>query len=154
MHDAKPDPNSRAELRGRLTGPDEIAALLRGMRRIAVVGCSPKPWRDSHRVARYLIEVGYDVVPVNPAADEIFSRRVYPSVRDVPGPVDLVDIFRRSELVPPVVEDAIASGAKAVWMQDGVIHETAAEQAIAAGLTVVMDRCILRDHRAFVASGR
>lgn len=129
-------------------------ALLRGIRRIAVVGCSPKPWRDSHRVARYLIEVGYDIVPVNPEADEIFGLRVYPSVRDMPGPVDLVDIFRRSELVPPVVEDAIAAGAKAVWMQDGVIHAAAAQRAIAAGLVVVMDRCILRDHRAFLAPAR
>ncbi len=140
--------------KARLTEPEEIAALLRGIRRIAVVGCSPKPWRDSHRVARYLIEVGYDIVPVNPEADAIFGLRVYPSVRDVPGSVDLVDIFRRSELVPPVVEDAIASGAKAVWMQDGVIHEAAAQCAIAAGLAVVMDRCILRDHRAFLAPAR
>lgn len=143
-----------SHLNALLTSSDEIAALLRGIRRIAVVGCSPKPWRDSHRVARYLIEVGYDIVPVNPEADAIFGLRVYPSVRDVPGSVDLVDIFRRSELVPPVIEDAIASGAKAVWMQDGVVHEAAAQRAIAAGLAVVMDRCILRDHRAFLAASR
>lgn len=143
-----------ADRKGRLTAPEEIAALLRGIRRIAVVGCSPKPWRDSHRVARYLIQVGYDVVPVNPQADKIFGLRVYPSVRDVPGSVDLVDIFRRSELVPPVVEDALAAGARAVWMQDGVTHEAAAQRAIAAGLAVVMDRCILRDHRALFAPPR
>lgn len=143
-----------ADRKGRLTAPEEIAALLRGIRRIAVVGCSPKPWRDSHRVARYLIQVGYDVVPVNPGADKIFGLRVYPSVRDVPGSVDLVDIFRRSELVPPVVEDALAAGARAVWMQDGVTHEAAAQRAIAAGLAVVMDRCILRDHRALFAPPR
>ena len=143
-----PDPKRR------LTEPEEIAALLRAIRRVTVVGCSPKPWRDSHRVARYLIEVGYEGVPVNPEADEIFGLRVYPNVRDMPGPVDLVDIFRRSELVPPVVEDAIAAGARAVWMQDGVIHEAAAQRAIAAGLAVVMDRCILRDHHALLLPPR
>ena len=106
---------------------------------IAVVGLSPNPERDSHRVAKYLQEQGYDIVPVNPMIDEVLGEKSYPDLKSVPVPIDMVDIFRRSELVPPVVEDAIEVGAKYIWMQDGVVHEEAAAVAQDAGLLVVMD---------------
>jgi predicted CoA-binding protein len=99
-------------------------------------------------VARYLIDAGYDVVPVNPALASVLGRPCHPDLRSIRAPVEVVDVFRRSELVPPVVDEAIAVGAKAIWMQDGVVHEAAAAKARAAGLLVVMDRCMLRDHQA------
>jgi predicted CoA-binding protein len=106
---------------------------------IAVVGLSPSPQRDSHRVAKYLKEHGYRIIPVNPTIDEVLGEKSYPDLKSVPEPIDMVDIFRRSELVPPVVEEAIEVGAKYVWMQDGVINREAAEKAEEAGLLVVMD---------------
>ena len=128
--------------------PADAATILRTFHRVAVVGISDRPERPSHYVSRYLIDVGYDVVPVNPLLARVYERPCYPDLRTIPEPVEVVDIFRRSELVPPVVDDAIAIGAKAIWMQDGVVHEAAAAKARAAGLLVVMDRCMLRDHRA------
>jgi predicted CoA-binding protein len=128
--------------------PPDAEAVLRSARRIAVVGVSERPERPSHYVAQYLIDMGYEVVPVNPGLARVLERPCYPDLRSVPAPIDLVDVFRRSELVPPVVAEAIAVGAKAIWMQDGVVHEEAAALARAAGLTVVMNRCVLRDHRA------
>ena len=122
--------------------------ILRHSRVFAVVGLSPRPERDSHRVARFLQGHGYRIIPVYPRESEILGEKVYPSLRDIPEPVDVVDIFRRSEAVAPVVEDAMAIGAKVVWMQLGVIHEEAAERARAAGLTVVMDRCPIIEYRA------
>lgn len=123
--------------------------LLRRARRVVVAGVSSNPARDSYDVARYLIDVGYDVALVNPVEDgPILGRPVYDSIRDVPGDIDIVDIFRRPEFVGPLVEDAIAAGAKAVWMQLGIINEDAAAQARAAGLEVVMDRCTKIEHRA------
>jgi uncharacterized protein len=125
----------------------EIASrVLRDFRRIAVVGISDRPERDSHRVASYMMAVGYEVVGVNPNVEQVLGMKIWPSLRDVPGPIEVVDVFRRSELVPPVVDDAIAVGARAIWMQDGVVHEQAAARARAAGLLVVMDRCMMRDH--------
>jgi predicted CoA-binding protein len=126
---------------------DVIRAILATPRTIAVVGCSPNPLRDSHRIARLLIEKGHAVVPVNPHAAEILGRLSYPSLRDVPRRIDMVDIFRRSEEVAPIVADAIDGGAKIVWMQLGVIDETAARRAVSAGLTVVMDRCPAIEYR-------
>ena len=126
---------------------DVADRILREFRRVAVVGISDRPERDSHRVAAYLQEAGYTIIPVNPNVREVLGLRCWPSLEDAPGPIEVVDVFRRSELVPPVVASAIAVGAKAVWMQDGVVHEAAAAQARAAGLLVVMDRCMLRDHR-------
>ncbi len=120
---------------------------------IAVVGLSPKPDRPSHRVAAYLQSQGYRIIPINPNATEVLGEHSYPDLRSVPDPIDLVDIFRRSEEVPPVVEEAIAVGAKAVWMQDGVINEAAAAQARAAGLPVVMNNCSMRVHRRMMATG-
>ena len=120
---------------------------------IAVVGLSPKPDRPSHRVAAYLQSQGYRIIPINPNATEVLGEHSYPDLRSVPDPIDLVDIFRRSEEVPPVVEEAIAVGAKAVWMQDGVINEGAAAHARAAGLPVVMNDCSMRVHRRMMATG-
>jgi uncharacterized protein len=124
-----------------------IADVLGSSRTIAVVGLSAKRWRPSYGVAEYMQRAGYRIIPVNPAETEVLGQKAYPTLDDVPDPIDIVDIFRRSEFVPEIVEAAIRKGAKAVWMQEGVIHEEAARKAEAAGLMVVMDRCILKDHR-------
>ncbi|MFA7249948.1 MAG: CoA-binding protein [Dehalococcoidia bacterium] len=122
--------------------------LMRDARTIAVVGISSNPDRPSNDVAKYLIDAGYTVYLVNPMEEQdIFGLPVYDSVRDLPEAVDIVDIFRRPGDVPPVVADAIASGARAVWMQLGIVNEEAAAQARAAGLDVVMDRCTKIEHR-------
>lgn len=120
--------------------------LIRDAKTIAVVGVSSRPDRASNEVAKYLIDAGYTVYLVNPTETEIFGMPVYDAVAEVPEPVDIVDIFRRPEDVPPVVADAIASGAKAVWMQLGIVNEAAAAEARAAGLEVVMDRCAKIEH--------
>lgn len=125
---------------------DRSMELMRDARTIAVVGVSPDPSRPSHDVARYLIGAGYRVYLVNPTERELLGQPVYASVRDLPEPVDIVDIFRRPVDVPPVVEDAIAAGAKAVWMQLEIVHEGAAARARDAGLEVVMDRCTKIEH--------
>jgi predicted CoA-binding protein len=109
--------------------------------RIAVVGCSPDPGRDSHRIAHLLMEKGHTVVPVNPGVREILGQTCFSALRDVPGSIDMVDIFRRADQAGAIVDEAIAVGAKIVWMQIGVIDEAAAARARAANLTVVMDRC-------------
>jgi uncharacterized protein len=127
-------------------GDDAIRRLLERVRRIAVVGLSPKPHRDSHRVARYLLERGYEIVPVYPREEEILGQRVHRRVQDVPGPVDLVDVFRRSEELPEVIDDALAARAGALWLQLGCIDEPGARRAQAAGMTVVMDRCLMVEH--------
>jgi predicted CoA-binding protein len=131
---------------------DAIPPLLRETKTIAVVGMSDKPHRDSHRIGEYLMRKGYTVYPVNPTISEVLGLKAYARVADIPEPVDLVDVFRRSEELPQVVEDAIAAGAKALWTQFGVVHEEAADQARAAGLKVVMDRCILVEHQRLPAS--
>jgi predicted CoA-binding protein len=115
---------------------------------IAVVGLSPDPRRPSHGVARYLQRAGYRIIPVNPLVDEVLGEQAFPALLKVPEPIDLVDVFRRSEYVASIVEDAIAVGAKAVWLQDGVRDEASAERARRAGLAVVMDDCIMRRHSA------
>lgn len=131
---------------------NDLRAIFEQARTIAVVGMSPDPDRDSHVVGRYLHQAGYRVVPVRPGQNEILGLPCYRTLTDIPGPVDVVDIFRKPEHVPPIVEEAIKIGARVVWMQDGVVHEEAAARARAAGLTVVMDRCMLRDHRALMAA--
>ena len=120
--------------------------LIRDAKTIAVVGVSSRPDRASNEVAKYLIDARYTVYLVNPTETEIFGMPVYDAVAEVPEPVDIVDIFRRPEDMPPVVADAIASGAKAVWMQLGIVNEAAAAEARAAGLEVVMDRCAKIEH--------
>jgi predicted CoA-binding protein len=129
-------------------GDDATAErILRSFRHVAVVGVSDNPARPSYEVASYLRRAGYQITPVNPTIAAWQDLIAYPDLRAAPGPIEVVDVFRRSELVDPVVDDAIAIGAKAVWMQDGVINHPAAARARAAGLLVVMDRCMLRDHR-------
>ena len=127
---------------------DEIRALLSRRLNVAVVGCSPNPARDSHRIAALLSERGHTIFPVNPnASGEILGRRVYADVRDIGEPIDMVDIFRRSEEAGAVVDAAIAIGAKVVWMQLDVIDEAAAARAQRAGLMVIMDRCPAIEYR-------
>ncbi len=123
-----------------------IPEILREAKTIAVVGLSSKKGRPSYGVAYYLQRAGYRIIPVNPAETEVLGERAYPDLDSVPVPVDIVDIFRRPEFVPEIVEAAIRIGAKTVWMQEGVVHYEAAERARAAGLDVVMDRCTLKEH--------
>jgi len=125
---------------------DTIRELLERVRRIAVVGLSPKPHRASHRVASYLQEAGYDIVPVYPREERILGQKVFRSVRDVPAPIDLVNVFRRSEFLPEVFDDVIASGAGAAWTQLQCIDQDGARRAETAGLTVVMNRCLMVEH--------
>jgi predicted CoA-binding protein len=124
-----------------VNSPEAIEWCLGRPRRWAVVGCSPSPYRDSNRIAALLIREGHDVVPVNPTEDDVLGQRCYPSVPDVPGRVDVVDVFRRSDAAGAHVDEAIAIGARAVWLQLGVIDQEAAERAEAAGMYVIMDRC-------------
>ena len=125
-----------------------IAGLLASAKTIAVVGLSSKTFRPSFGVSRYLQSAGYRVIPVNPNESSILGEKSYARLQDIPEKIDIVDIFRRSELVPEVVEAAIQIGARAVWMQEGVINEGAADKARKAGIFVVMDRCVLKEHRA------
>ena len=125
---------------------DEIDRILSESKTIAVVGMSPRADRPSHYVAKYLLENGYDVIPVNPQVDEVLGLQSYPDLKSIPKHVDLVDIFRQSIQVPPIVDEAIEIGAWFIWMQDGVIHEEAAAKARDAGATVIMDNCTLREH--------
>ena len=124
-----------------------IRDVLATSRTVAVVGCSSDPSRDSHRIARLLQQHGHRVVPVNPTETEVLGERCYPSLRDVPEPVDMVDVFRRPEFVAGIADDAIAVGARILWLQLGVIDEAAALRAQAAGLTVIMDRCPAIEYR-------
>jgi uncharacterized protein len=126
---------------------DQIAEVLKNAKTIAVVGLSSSPFRPSYGVAAYLQTHGYRIIPVNPQVDEVLGEKSYASLRDIPEKVDIVNIFRRPEHVPGVVDEAIAIKAPVVWMQEGVIHEKAAEKARRAGLFVVMDLCILKEHR-------
>ncbi len=128
--------------------PEEVRRILRDSKVIAVVGLSDKPDRPSHHVAEYMQRAGYRIIPVNPAIKEALGEKAYASLKDVPEKIDIVDIFRKPDAVPEIVGEAIAAGAKAVWMQEGVVHNAAADTARAAGLSVVMDRCLLKEHRA------
>jgi predicted CoA-binding protein len=125
----------------------QIAELLHSCHTIAVVGLSSKRFRPSYGVAEYLQRSGYRIIPVNPLETQVLGEQAYPDLESIPGAIDIVDIFRRSEFVPEIVEAAIRKGARAVWMQEGVTHEAAAHRAEEAGLIVVMDRCMLKDHR-------
>ncbi len=135
--------------------PDDetIRRLLESVRRIAVVGLSPKPHRDSNRVARYLQDRGYEVVPVYPREEKILGQPVYRRVQDIPGGVDLVDVFRRSEHLPAVFDDALAARAPAIWLQLDCIDQDGARRARDAGATVVMDRCLMVDHARLLGRG-
>jgi len=133
-----------------LVSPDaDPAQILRDAKTIAVVGLSPKPERPSFQVADYLKGVGYEIIPVNPGHDQILGLRCYPNLDAIPGRVDIVDIFRNSKEVPAIVDSAIRIGAKVIWMQLGIVHEEAAAKAKAAGLVVIMDRCLMIDHQNY-----
>ncbi len=123
--------------------------ILESYKRIAMVGLSSNPFRPSHFAAIYLLAEGYEVIPVNPREKQVLGRTSYRSLREIPGAAEVVDIFREPSAVPAIVEDAIAIGAKVIWMQLGVIHEGAAERARQAGLEVVMDRCMKIEHARF-----
>lgn len=124
-----------------------VGAIIKGARTIAVVGLSANPDRPSHDVAGYLKRAGFTIIAVNPSLTEVLGEKCYPSLRDVPVPIDIVDCFRKSEDIPAIVEEAIAVGAKCVWMQSGIVNEAAAKRARDAGLSVVMDRCLKVEHR-------
>lgn len=121
--------------------------LLRSAKTIAVVGLSSTRWRPSYGVSEYMQTVGYRIIPVNPKESEVLGERAYATLDEVPEPVDIVNIFRQPRFVPEIVDAAIRIGAKGVWMQEEVVHEEAAQKARDAGLEVVMDRCILKEHR-------
>jgi uncharacterized protein len=125
----------------------QIRRILSGCPSIAVVGLSDKPHRDSFRVASYLQAHGYRIIPANPGIREALGEMAYPTLQEVPCAIDVVDIFRRVEAVPEIVDEAISVGAKVIWMQSGIVHDQAAEKAYAAGLQVVMNRCIMVEHR-------
>jgi len=124
----------------------KIRKILLESKTIAVVGLSPKPYRPSHEVARYLMEAGYTIIPVNPGHDALLGLTCYPNLRAIPTQIDMVDIFRRSEAVMNIIDDAVAVGARFIWMQEGIVNQEAAAKAEAAGLIVVMDRCTKIDH--------
>jgi predicted CoA-binding protein len=132
--------------------PDPAEKILRSARTIAVVGLSANPRRPSHGVARYLQRAGYRIIPVNPNVAEVLGERAYPTLSELPEPVDVVEVFRRSDFAGPIVDEAITIGAGAVWLQDGVVDEAAAERARAAGLDVVMDDCMMRRHASMSPS--
>ncbi len=131
----------------------EVAELLRSSRTIAVVGLSSKKHRPSYSVSEYMQRQGYRIIPVNPKETSVLGEKAYADLDSVPEKVDIVNVFRRSEFTPDIVEAAIRVGARAVWMQEDVIHPGAAARAMAAGLLVVMDRCILKEHRKLVLKG-
>jgi uncharacterized protein len=135
---------------------ERLPYILQHCHTVAVVGLSPKPQRDSHDVARYLQAQGYRIIPVNPNATEVLGEKAYATLREAAQheAIDLVNCFRNSADIPPIVDDAIAIGAKALWMQLGISHPAAAARAEAEGLLVVQDRCIKMDHRALRVSGR
>ncbi len=126
-----------------------IKEILETYGTIAVVGLSSHTWRPSYSVSRYMQSAGYRIIPVNPLETEVLGERAYTALDDVPEPFEIVDIFRRPEYVPDIVEAAIRRNARVIWMQDGIVHEAAAARARAAGLEVVMDHCILRDHMRY-----
>jgi predicted CoA-binding protein len=131
-----------------------IGEIFKNSRTIAVVGLSSRRYRPSFGVSEYMQSVGYRIIPVNPAETEVLGEKSYARLEDIPEPVDIVDIFRRPEFVPDIVESAIGIGARAVWMQEGVIHPEAAERARRAGLFVMMDSCILKEHMRHVRNIR
>ena len=133
---------------------DQIKDLLQQVKHIAVVGLSPKSKRPSHQVAKAMQGYGYHIIPVRPAVDEVLGEKAYASLDDVPDPIDLVNVFRAPDKITPVIDSCIARGVKAVWLQDGVVNEVEALRAQAAGMMVVMDRCVYRDYIQLMARSR
>ena len=132
----------------------EVEEILAESKTIAVVGLSPKEERDSNRVTKYMIEAGYEIIPVNPVCDEILGLKSYPSLSEVPVKVDIVDIFRKLDAVPGIVDEAIKVDAKTIWMQENIVHNGAAKTAKEAGLKVVMNKCIMVEHRNWLSSNK
>ena len=126
-----------------------IEQILKTFKTIAVVGLSPKPDRPSHGVAAYLQSRGYRIVPVRPGTDEILGEKAYPSLKDIPFPVEIVDVFRRSDTVLPLARDAVAIGARVLWLQEGIVNPEAEKLCLDAGLDVIMNRCMLKEHRKY-----
>ena len=126
--------------------------IFRTCKTVAIVGLSANPERPSHHVGAYLKEKGYRVIPVNPGEKKILGEICYPDISSIPGKIDVVDIFRKSEDVPPIVKDAIKCGAKAVWMQEGVVNQAAADEAQKSGLKVVMNKCMFKEHSRLFGS--
>ena len=137
----RPEPEAPAD-------PREVAAVLKDYRVVAVVGLSENPERPSYQVAQYLQNHGYRIIPVNPGCRQVLGEPCYPSLKDIPFPVEVVDIFRKVEDIPAIVDEAIAAGAKAVWMQLGLEEPGSARKARKAGLKVVMNRCMKMEHAA------
>jgi predicted CoA-binding protein len=131
---------------------EEVLAMFKEGRTIAVVGLSDRPERDSHRVASYLKGKGYRIIPVNPAKNEIMGEKCYPDLLSIPEPVDIVNIFRAVEAIPGIVDEALKIGAKAIWMQRGLAHSESARKAQNAGVCVVQSRCIMVDHKRLLGS--
>lgn len=138
--------NENCELPQHNAPSAEIDRLLATTKTIAVVGLSDKPDRASHRVAAYMQQQGYRIIPVNPAVTEVLGEKVYARLKEVPEAVDMVDVFRQPDAVPEIVADAIAINAKSVWLQEGIVHNAAAADAHAAGLAVVQNKCLLKEH--------
>jgi predicted CoA-binding protein len=126
----------------------ELRALLKGIKNIAVLGLSPKPDRPSYCVAKAMQGFGYNIIPVRPATAEVLGQKAYATLSEVPGPIDLVDVFRAAEFLDAVVDECIALKVPAIWVQEGIVNEAAAQRAREAGMTVVMDRCIYKDYVA------
>lgn len=128
-------------------GEEERCALLRRVRSIAVIGLSPNPSRPSYGVARAMRGFGFRIIPVHPVATEVLGERAYRRLSDIPYPVDLVNVFRRAQFLDAVVDECLALGLKALWIQEGIVNEAAARRAREGGMTVIMDRCIYRDYK-------
>jgi len=129
-----------------------MKGILLSAKTVASVGLSSNPAKESFGIVQYLKDQGYKIIPVNPSATEIMGEQVYPDLSSIPSPVDVVQVFRKPEDVPPVVDEAIKIGAKVVWMQEGVVHEGAAQKARDAGLQVVMDACMRATHRRLIGA--
>lgn len=127
---------------------EKIKAILKNSKTIAVVGLSSNPNKPSNQVAQFLKEHGYTIIPVNPTKDELLGEKCYPSISDIPFDVDIADIFRRAEDIPPVADDAINKGVKVFWMQEGIVNNEAADKLRNANITVVMDKCIKKEYKA------
>ncbi|MBW2083320.1 MAG: CoA-binding protein [Deltaproteobacteria bacterium] len=131
---------------------EEILEILRKVKKIAIVGLSPKENRDSNKVARYLMKQGYEIIPVNPGQRQILGQTCYKSLSDIPFDVDMADLFLNPKRVPPVVGQAIDKGIPIIWMQLGVVHNEAARKAMEAGIQVIMNKCVKMEHQAMVCS--
>lgn len=127
-----------------------IAEILKSYQKVAVVGASNKSERAGYYIPRFLQNQGYEIFPVNPGLDEVLGEKCYPSLLDIPEPIEIVDIFRRAEFVDKIVDEAIEKGAKVIWMQSGIVNEQAAQKALDAGMQVVMDRCMKNEYQRWM----